>query len=185
MGLELEALLVLDDLEQGWNELLVVLMLGNWAEFGQDECNAAQSSVSNSLALVRESLACSLHGGVEVSLQIVSARLSDQTEGHVACLSDLPVGVGQALLENWSGCVQDEVLFHIDRESANGADGSGMDVVAGTIFALSGGCPDLIIFFALGKHLNESWEEQCLSLVEFPEAGWRLGGQCEDDFSSL
>jgi hypothetical protein len=78
VSLELEALLGLNDIKKGWDELLVVLLLSNWAELGQYECKAAQSSISHSLVLVSESFAGSLHGGVKVSLQVVSARLADQ-----------------------------------------------------------------------------------------------------------
>jgi len=82
----------------------MVLLLGKWTELGEYEGSAAQSSVSNSKVLVSEPSACSYHGLVEVSPQVVSAGLSDQTEGHVACLSNLPVSVGQAFSENWCGC---------------------------------------------------------------------------------
>jgi hypothetical protein len=68
VSLELETLLLLNDLKKGWDELLVVLLLGNWAELGKNEGNAAQSSVSDSKVSITESLASSLHGGVEVSL---------------------------------------------------------------------------------------------------------------------
>lgn len=60
-----------------------------------------------------------------------------------------------------------------------------MDIVTGTIFAVSTGHPSFVVFFALSKHLNKSWEEQGLGLGDFPEGSWRLGSQCEDHLGSL
>jgi hypothetical protein len=119
VGLELQDLLRGDHIKKNGNELLVELNLGSWRKLSQNKSKAAESGISYSWVLVLKSLACCLHSEIKVLFQVVSARLSDQTEGKESSLSNSPVSVGETLSKDGLGGFEDEVLLHVEGESSD------------------------------------------------------------------
>lgn len=185
MGLKLKDLLVRDDVKKDWHKLLMELGLGSWRKLGENKSKAAEAGVSDSGVLVLESLAGGLHSHINVLLEVVSARLGDETEGEVSSLAHFPAGMSKAFGKDRLGSFEDEVLLHVHGKSSDCGKTSRVNIVSGAIFSFNCLSPSVHISLALGHHLNESGEEVGLHCRNFSKSCGNLSSKSKDDLSSL
>jgi len=148
-----------DDLKKSWNKLSMVFLLWKWLELNQKRSKADKSSILDSWVLILNSVACGIKGSIHVSLHMLFARLRNESRGKISSLSDLPVLMLKALRDNWSTSLESDILLHLDSKSLDRAHTGRINIISCSKFIISCFSPSIHIFFALGKHLDESWIE--------------------------
>ena len=182
---DLKRLLSRNDLQQSWHKFSVELKLNVWSQVLEELGKSKQSSVLDSHMVSRKALANLLHGLVHVILEVVLARLDNQTEGDETSLSGFPVIKAHALLNKARRSSKSVLLLKLSRKAGDGRNGSGVSITLGASLIVKGGFPSLGIVLTFCKKLDESRPEGSLNLVDLSQNGGHSFGQIKDDLAGL
>ena len=182
---DLKTLLVGDDLEKRGHQLSMEFELDVWTQVLKELRQGVQSSILDPHVVSGKAVADLVHSLVHVRLEVVLARLDDQTKSDETSLLCLPVFESQALLNQVSAGGKSMLLLQLGREASDGGNGSRVGVALRACFIIQGRFPGFVVFLALGKELNESGPEDSFDLLDFPQDCRHSFSEVQDYLTSL